>query len=124
MGSSVGLDALEKNQLSNPGNQKFLGCPGCILTHYNNYLILEGPSWNFNQDSEQSAACHVSLQAFQSKAGIEPQVKSSSTPSTPFSVHCLLAQSYFNVYISHSSLNYIIISVSFGFVSLQEQVQN
>jgi len=97
---------------------------GCNLKHYSNYVNLEGPSWNVNQDSQQCVACHVSPQAFQPKARIEPQVKSSSTPSTPFSVPCLLTHRYFNVYVSHRSLNCIIISLSLGFVSLQEQVQN
>lgn len=58
--SSVVLDAFEKSRLSIPGNQQFLSCPGCILTHYIDYVVLEGRSWNSNWESPQSVACHVS----------------------------------------------------------------
>ena len=86
-----------EKRLSILGNKKFFGCPGCILMHYSNYVIPEEPSWYFNQESQESVACRVSLQAFQWKARIHPQVTLSSTPSTSFSVHCSLTHSYSNV---------------------------
>ena len=123
IGSNVSLDALEKGPFSIPGNQQFLGCPRCILKHYSDYVIPEGTSWYFNQDSQQSVACLVPPQAFQPTARIEPEVKSSSTPSHALFNSLFTNHSYFNVQVSirHRSLNYIIISMNLWFCSLQAQ---
>jgi len=35
--------------------------------HYGGYVILDGPCWYFERDSQQSVACHISPQASHSK---------------------------------------------------------